>query len=192
MSKLERWLPFKFRRRKNPSKEAAETPPAQAPSGSNELAPRVPPWFQTPLSRMFQSFFDDPFFREPFAAPGDVSRWFGDFSPARFDPRIDVVDEEDGLRLTAELPGLDRDDVTLELDGGNLVIHGEKRNEHESTENGVYRSERYFGTFRRVLPLPADLDVDGAQATFSKGVLSVRFPKTSSHREAPRQIPVSG
>ncbi len=104
-------------------------------------------------------------------------RFFGDFAPQTFQPSIDVVDEGKHLRVSAELPGLDRDDFELHVEHGMLVIKGEKKSETKNEEEGCYRLERYFGQFRRAVPLPADVDAEAAEANFDKGLLTVRFPK---------------
>ena len=194
MSKLERWLPFKFLRKNAETKktEAARQDSSQA------LAPRQDPWapfapfFSPAMNQMLERVFSDPFFRDPFSRFSDLDRWFGDFSPARFQPSTDVVDEEDAIRVTAELPGMDKDDITVNIDNDMLIIRGEKRNEDASKEKGVYRSERYYGYFERAIPLPADLDRDKVEAKFKNGVLTVRLPKLPEARSTTKQIPVSG
>ena len=67
------------------------------------------------------------FFHDPFAGRGALERWFGDFSSSRFQPRIDVVDEGNILRVTVELPGMERDDLTVSAEDGALVLRGEKK-----------------------------------------------------------------
>jgi len=85
---------------------------------------------------------------------------------------------------------MDKDNIDLRIDEGMLVIQGEKRHEDESREEGVYRSERFYGQFQRAVPLPADIDAENAEASFKKGVLSVRFPKKPSGTDKERRIEV--
>ena len=124
-------------------------------------------------------------------ASASSDRWFGDFSPTRFSPTIDVVDEENALRVSAELPGMNKEDIHLSIDNDMLTIRGEKKNVEESRENGVFRSERFYGQFQRSIPLPGmDLDPEKVEATFDKGILMVRVPKRPEARPAARSIPV--
>ena len=196
MSKLERWLPFKFRRKSDSEKKAD---PAGAPQPSAEtLSQRVPqahspltPFFGAPMDKLFQSMFSDPFFRDPFSRLAELDRWFGDFSPARFQPTVDVVDEETCVGVTAELPGMSKDDIKLQIENDVLFIRGEKKNESQKTEQGVFRGERYYGYFQRAVPLPSDVDHDKAEAEFDKGVLVVRLPKVPGGDKA-KTVAVKG
>lgn len=183
MGTLERWMPFKFRRKR--AEDKAKEGTADAPQRGMMM-----PFEGTPLSQWMQHAFDTPFFRDPFARFEELDRWFGDFSPTRFEAAVDVVDEEGSLRVTAELPGMTRDDVKLSVDGDVLTIRGEKKNEEERKENGAFRTERYYGFVQRAVPLPSNLDYDHADAKFDKGVLTVRFPKTAEKHEAGKQIKI--
>ncbi|CAD6554884.1 hypothetical protein LMG28727_05789 [Paraburkholderia kirstenboschensis] len=128
--------------------------------------------------------------RDPFGGRGPLGSWFGDFSASEFQPRIDVTDEGDALRVVAELPGMTRDDVELEVVEDMLIISGEKRLESTSEEQGCYRVERSFGHFQRAVPLPAGVDLDRAEARFENGVLTLRVPKAAGEPEAKRRIEI--
>jgi HSP20 family protein len=132
----------------------------------------------------------DPAGMEVLNDPFELDRWFGDYSPAAFQPRVDVVDEGNALRISADLPGIDRKDVEVLIEDGFLVLRGEKKHEARSEEKGCYRVERAFGAFQRVLPLPEDVDVERAEAKFDKGVLTLRLPKTSRPGADARRIEV--
>ncbi len=119
----------------------------------------------------------------PTAAGGQGVGWFGDFSPTAFQPRLDVVDDGDALRITAELPGLDRDDIEILAQDEYLVLRGEKKLEKKDDEHGCFRLERAFGSFQRILPLPEGIDLDRAEAQFDKGVLTLRLPRTAVRNE---------
>lgn len=186
MSTIERWLPFKFRRKRTEDKNTEATE-------SKEAATAMTPFesfFGAPMTQLMRRAFDEPFFREPFARFAEVDRWFGDFSPSRFQPKIDVVDEEAALRVTAELPGMSKDDVELSIDRDMLTIRGEKRNVEESKENGAFRTERYYGVVQRTIPLPSNLDTTKAEASFDQGVLTVRLPKGGEDLETEKKIPI--
>jgi HSP20 family protein len=146
------------------------------------------------MPQLMRQMMRDPFalWRETtFAEPFAMSRWFGDFSPAAFQPQVDVVDEGKTLRVTAELPGMDAKDVTLSISDGALTIKGEKHTDKTTQEEGCYRTERAYGMFQRVIPLPSDVKDEGVEATFDKGVLTVRVPKPPTSEKKVKEIPVS-
>jgi HSP20 family protein len=118
--------------------------------------------------------------RAPFDGFGQLDRWFGDFSPRRFEPRLDVVDQGHRLCLTVELPGMEREDVELTVEDDALVLRGEKKVAAQTEEAGCYRLERAYGRFQRVISLPDGVDVDKVEATFTKGVLTVQVPKAAT------------
>jgi HSP20 family protein len=128
--------------------------------------------------------------RDPFGGRGPLGSWFGDFSASEFQPRIDVTDEGDALRIVAELPGMTRDDVELEVMEDMLIISGDKRFESTSEEQGCYRVERSFGHFQRAVPLPTGIDLERAEARFENGVLTLRVPKAVGQPAAKRRIEI--
>ncbi|MDD9939613.1 MAG: Hsp20/alpha crystallin family protein [Myxococcales bacterium] len=193
MSKLEGWLPFRFRRNKSENKETAAAKAAGEKEGAQATAqPQHPlaPFFSAPMAQLLGSMGGEPFFRDAFSHATALDRWFGDFAPARFSPTLDVVDEETSLRVSAELPGMSKNDIKLSIDDDLLVIQGEKKNEEESKEHGVFRSERYYGYFKRTVPLPSEIEADKAAADFKDGVLTVRFPKQAKPMASKRSIEI--
>jgi HSP20 family protein len=140
----------------------------------------------------------------------DFVRGFGTLAgqiPADVVPSIDVVETEKDIEITAELPGLERKDVEITLEGDTLTIRGEKRSEtRQPSERGeqgqqvqgdqagngqnkrVHLAERNYGVFYRVLAVPAGVDPSTIEATMSNGILKIRIPK-SEHSEA-RKIEV--
>jgi HSP20 family protein len=198
MSKLEKWLPFKFK--KKTQQEKQQEPQASASSEQQALAPAMPQGGLMPFGTLFspqmqqlvQGFFNDPFLRDPFARLEQMDRWFGDFSPRRFAPSVEVSDDGKAIKVTAELPGMEKDDVKLQIDDNMLVISGEKKSESENKDEGVFRTERYYGYFQRAVPLPEDVDREKAEAEFKKGVLTVRFPKLESPTSKSKQIAIKG
>jgi HSP20 family protein len=116
-------------------------------------------------------------FLRPFAT--DVAR-------IGFTPAADVVRDGDDALVSVELPGLDLEkDVTVEVDGGALVIRGERRDERQA-ENGRRLREVRYGSFRRTFTLPAHVTGDDLTATYDKGVLTVRvagaYRDSTAHR----------
>lgn len=110
-------------------------------------------------------------------------------APGSFAPRIDIVEREAEYLVTAELPGLEEKDFQLEVHGNVLTLSGEKRLEHAEERQGWRWSERAYGSFRRAIQLPAEVESDKASASFRNGVLTVTLPKAEHARV--RQIPVT-
>jgi HSP20 family protein len=94
----------------------------------------------------------------------------------RFSPPVEVLERNGTLIVRAELPGLTKDDVRVEITEDTLTIAGERRAEHEEEQGGVLRSERSYGMFRRQIPLPEGVNTEQATASFKDGVLEVSIP----------------
>jgi HSP20 family protein len=168
------WNPFKFLR-KTPAEKRAD------PGSSPGMAANLPSaWFASPRFLMADPFRMMQELVDPIGTNGKVDRWFGDFSPSIFEPRIDVVEDDNALRVTAELPGMERQDLEILVENKTLLLSGEKKLESKSNEKGCYRTERAFGRFQRVIPLPDGVDLDHAEATFDKGLLTIRMPKSAA------------
>ena len=103
-------------------------------------------------------------------------------------PQIDVDEMDKEVRITAELPGLDEKDVSLEIANGVLSISGEKKSESEDKDRRF--SERYYGRFERRIPLE-DVDEDKASAAFKNGILTVKVPKSSEANTRVRRIAIN-
>ncbi len=89
----------------------------------------------------------------------------------------DLIDHDDRFELRMELPGLARDDLHVEITASQVVVSGRKHSEQTRRQGHAVITERAFGSFRRVLPLPAGVDADRAQASYTDGVLAVDLPK---------------
>lgn len=107
-----------------------------------------------------------------------------------FAPPIEVREEEGSLVVSADLPGLRKEDVRVECTKDGLYIEGERRREREETRGGIHRSERSYGRFQRTIPLPEGADIDKASAQFKDGVLEVRVPIPESGQRKAREIPI--
>ncbi|AWI90188.1 Hsp20/alpha crystallin family protein [Methylorubrum aminovorans] len=105
-------------------------------------------------------------------------------------PRMDVIEKDGKVEITAELPGLARDDVRVELADDTLVISGEKRQEKEQTEGARKVTERSYGAFVRSLELPAGIKAEDIQASMDKGVLTVTLPKAALTPREPKRIDI--
>jgi HSP20 family protein len=93
-----------------------------------------------------------------------------------FFPPVEVVERDGNLIVRVDLPGLTKDDVRVEITEDMLTIEGERHSEHEEKQDGVVRSERVYGRFRRQIPLPEGVNADQATANFKDGVLEVTMP----------------
>jgi HSP20 family protein len=111
-------------------------------------------------------------------APRQRGRWFA--TPLSgiegWAPNIEVYQRNNDLVVRADLPGMKKDDVFIDVTDGALTISGERRQEQETDRGGVYRSERSYGSFCRTIPLPEGAIADQAKATFKDGVLEVTMP----------------
>jgi HSP20 family protein len=109
-----------------------------------------------------------------------------------FLPRMDVYEKDNTLIFQAELPGLKKDDVRVEIDDGDLVIRGEARTQDQVKDDAYHRTERTYGSFYRRVPLPGDVKPEQVTAKLADGVLEVTIPKPAEAKaEADvHQIPV--
>jgi len=107
-------------------------------------------------------------------------------------PSIDVIDKQDEIKLTADLPGMTEADVEVEVTNGLLTLSGEKKEETEEgdQDGDYYLSERSFGSFKRTVRLPDGIDQDKIEAYFKNGVLTVRLPRKPEAQMAARRIEV--
>jgi len=110
-----------------------------------------------------------------------MTRDFEEFFPEFYEdvnlfPRVDIVREQDMYRLTADFPGMNVEDIHVEVKDGALTLWGEKRRESEREGDGFRCSERYYGSFSRSFSLPADASVDNIEAKMDKGVLTITVP----------------
>jgi HSP20 family protein len=126
----------------------------------------------------------------------DMDRYFnpirkiiGDESEWR--PAIEVKQTDGKLLVIADLPGVKMEDVKVNIDGGTLVVEGERREEKEENREGYYHSERRYGKFHRLIPLPQGAKTGEAAAQFSNGVLEVSVPveKKTAKTEVPVKKP---
>src|SRR3972149_4907590 len=95
---------------------------------------------------------------------------------SRWTPNIEAFERKGQFVVKADLPGMTKDHVKVEVSDGELVIQGERKEEKEQKEKGYYASERSYGAFYRALPLPEGVKADEAKATFKDGVLEIVMP----------------
>ena len=132
---------------------------------------------QSEMNRLFNTVFDT-----PSNGSGNVLR--------RWMPAMDLVESGDHFVLRADLPGMGEDDVNIEFEDGTLTVSGERKAEHEDSNEGFHRVERSFGSFSRSLTLPQGIDPEAVTANFDRGVLEIRIPKPEQRK--PRKIAIGG
>ena len=106
-------------------------------------------------------------------------------------PAVDIAETQRGFHITAELPGMKKEDVEVSVSQGLLTIKGEKREEREEKEKGSYLSERRFGAFQRSFRLPSQADADRIEAKFDNGVLTLTVPKSAEALKSEKKIPIA-
>jgi HSP20 family protein len=105
-------------------------------------------------------------------------------------PQIETFRRGDKLVLRADLPGLRKEDVDVEIEDGILTISGERSNENEEDREGYYHSERSYGQFQRSLALPEGVTGDNTEATFKDGVLEVTIPVPKQAEKSARKVQI--
>ena len=140
----------------------------------------------------------DPF-RNVSSLQGRINRMFEDFFPrsreldeeigvCAWQPAVDIYETDEGLVIQAELPGVKKEDVSVELKDNILTLKGERKVDNEIDEQRYFRKERCFGTFHRSFTLRESVQADKIKARFKEGILEVEIPKAEAER--PRQITV--
>jgi len=105
-------------------------------------------------------------------------------------PRIEKVQRDNQLVIRAELPGLNKDDVTINVDEGLLEISGERHQEDENKDDESYWTERSYGSFYRAIPLPDGVDEDKISANFDNGILNVTVPVPPQHQHKAKRVQI--
>jgi HSP20 family protein len=136
--------------------------------------------FRREVDRMFDEFFAG-FGRR---TPGSPSAWS---APT---PSMDLAENGNEIVVTAEMPGLDEKDFEITVSGDVLTLKGEKKAEREQRDGDGYYMERRFGSFSRSVRLPFDVEDEKVEATYQKGVLTIRVPKPAGMQRQARRIEV--
>ena len=127
------------------------------------------------MDRIFDGFFGDAFSHTTTA-----------LAPLN----LDVAETSKAYLITAELPGMDREDIDLTVADGILTLKGEKRQEEESDDKTFHRTERSYGSFRRVLQLPSDADEQAVNATMKNGLLEIEIGKNVNAEASARKVEI--
>lgn len=116
---------------------------------------------------------------------GQEGSWFS----GAWTPPVDIYETDEALILQAELPGISKDEVTVELKDNTLVLRGERKRSHEVKEENYQRIERTYGEFQRSFVLPTTVDQNRVMASFKDGVLELNLPKAEVAK--PKRITIS-
>ena len=125
----------------------------------------------------------DALFESPFVGFSDDTERQGDWVPA-----VDVYQDEDKYTVKAELPGMTKEDISVWLHDGTLILAGERKREVQPDQGGAHRVERAFGRFERSVSLPDEVQADKVKADYREGILTVTLPKAEEAK--PKRIEV--
>ncbi len=131
---------------------------------------RSNPWTALPtLQNRVNRLFDDMF---PEIGQGD------DMGLMEWRPMVDTYEKDDAIVVNAELPGVNKEDISVDVKNNILTISGERKHEEDVNEDSYFRRERFYGKFQRSFTLPDNVDSEKVDAAYKDGVLEVKIPKT--------------
>lgn len=137
---------------------------------------------QEDMDRLFSSFGTGRGWTQP----------FGDLEGAEWAPAIDAFQRGNEFIVRADVPGLSREDLSVDIGEDAVTIRGERKYDHEEEREGVFRSERAYGSFCRVVPLPEGAVTDSAKANFKDGVLEISVQAPSQEVRRGRRLEIGG
>jgi HSP20 family protein len=137
-------------------------------------------YFRREVDRMFESFLED------FGSRALANNW----SWRNAGPAIGVFESDKELVVTAEVPGVNENDIEVTLADNMLTVQGEKKAEHEQKDGGTSYLGRRYGAFSRSIRLPFSVKDEEVDATYDKGVLTIKVPKPAEARRSVRKIEV--
>lgn len=143
--------------------------------------------YSSPFGEM-ERMFDD-FFQRRLLAPSWMPRlMFPDFTDVS--TSVDMFEEGEDLIIKAEMPGLKKNEISIDFADDVVTISGEKKSEEKTERKDYYCVERSFGSFSRKLRLPVEIQIDKTHALFKDGVLEIRMPKSEAAKQKTRKISV--
>jgi len=119
----------------------------------------------------------------PHGAGSDLAVW---------SPQVEVFQRDNKLVVRADLPGLTKDDIQVEMRDDAIAIQGQRRQQHEERREGYFHSERSYGSFYRMIPLPEGIDASKADANYRDGVLEITMPAPRRETSRGHRIEVKG
>ena len=105
-------------------------------------------------------------------------------------PSVDVFESKDNVMVRADIPGMKKEDIDILVHGDTLTIKGEKKEETESKKKDYVKTERFYGSFNRVLTLSSEVDEDKVKASYEDGVLEVILPKREEEKQKQIKIDI--
>jgi len=140
----------------------------------------VTPWrpfmdltrWETEMDRMMEDFFGRRM------RPSWPSLWSRDRARELIAPVVDIYEEKDDIVVKAELPGMTKDDIEVDISNTHLTLKGEKKKEEKIEEEDYFACERAYGGFHRSVELPKDVQADKVKGSFKNGILEIRLPKS--------------
>jgi len=142
---------------------------------------RWSPWRETVTTHdFFNRFFDDSYTRAGLNN--------GEIEMTNWHPMVDIYDKDEKIVINAELPGLEKKDISIDVKDRVLTLKGERAYDNETKDEKYYRRERAYGKFERSFTLPDGLDAEKIKADYKDGLLSVEIPKPE--KEEPKQITI--
>jgi HSP20 family protein len=133
------------------------------------------------VNRLFEDFFGEEF---PLLHDPEINKMM-------LSPKFDVTESNKSIEITAELAGVNEKDLDVSVDGNVLTVKGEKKEEVKEDKKDYHLSERRYGSFMRVFPLPDGLELDKIEASFKNGVLKVALPKNAEAKSTSKKIHVT-
>ena len=146
--------------------------------------------FSEEMDRLFEDFGFGRGLARPTFGRDLLPAGFGEFGQGAWSPQVEVFERGGQLVVRADLPGMTKDDVKVEVTDGAIVLSGERKQEHEEKGEGFYRSERSYGSFYRQIPLPEGARADEANATFQNGVLEITMQAPRREERRSRQLQI--
>ena len=144
--------------------------------------------FSEEMDRLFEDFG----FGRGLVAPTFESSLdrLGALGVEAWSPQVEVFERDKQLIVRADLPGMTREDINVDIEDGALIIRGERQNEREENDAGYYRSERSYGSVYRRIPLPQGVSAKDATADFRNGVLEIKMPVLQRADQQRRQLEI--
>ncbi len=131
--------------------------------------------FRREMDRMFDNFFG----RETEVSESSLT-WY---------PSVDIKETKDDFVLTAEVPGMSKDDIKINISENTLTIKGEKKEEKKEEDHNFHRVERRYGAFQRSFTLPNQIQGNKVKASYKDGILTIAMPKKEEVK--PKEIPIT-
>jgi HSP20 family protein len=112
------------------------------------------------------------------------------FMTSEWAPKVDIVETEGEYTIKAELPEVNKEDVKVRVENGELILSGERKQEKEEKGKRFHRIERYYGSFMRSFTLPDNVDETNVKATFKDGMLNLSLPKSTEHKSRALEVKI--